>query len=173
MSSSPSPARSGGTHLSPRWLSWLKLVACIGLLAAVAGIGGRVTAPEIPGWYAGLAKPSFTPPNAVFPIAWTTLYALMAFSLWRLWRAPATPARRTAIRLFLAQLALNFVWSPVFFGLHAVGAALAIVIALAAVLALAIRAAVRVDALAGWALLPYMAWICFAAALNAAIVMLN
>lgn len=159
------PARRGGPGLS-----FVRAAVCALLMVAVAAIGGAVTAPEIPTWYATLPKPSFTPPNGAFPVAWTTLYFMMGISLWRLWdRAPETPARRTAIGLFLVQLALNFAWSPVFFALHAVWAALAIVSALVLVLAATIRFAFRADALAAWLLVPYLAWVSFATALNGAI----
>lgn len=154
--------------------SLLKGLACLALVAAVAAVGSLSTMPAIPGWYSGLAKPAFTPPNAVFPVAWTLLYAMMAWALFRLWhRAPEGPARRHALWLFGAQLALNAIWSPVFFGLHAPVAGLAVILALLVVLALAVRAAFRADRLAGWLLVPYLAWICYASLLNAAIVRLN
>lgn len=155
--------------------SWpLRLAVCAVLVAGVAALGSAVTAPEIPTWYRNLAKPFWTPPNWLFPIAWTTLYALMGVALFRLWgRPPGTPGRRRAIALFLAQLALNAAWSPVFFALHAPVPALAIVLALVAVLALASRAALRVDRIAGWLLLPYLAWVCYASTLNAAIAVMN
>lgn len=150
--------------------SVLRLVACIGLMAAVSGVGGAVTAPQITGWYATLPKPGFTPPDAVFPIAWTALYTLMALSLWRLWdHAPQGRARTLALRLFLLQLALNFIWSPVFFAFHAVWLALLVVVALLVAVAATMGAAWRVDRLAGALLAPYLAWIAFASLLNAAI----
>lgn len=150
--------------------SFLRAAACALLMVAVAAVGGAVTAPEIPTWYATLPKPSFTPPNAVFPVAWTLLYFLMGISLWRLWdRAPDGPDRRWAIALFLVQLALNFAWSPVFFALHAVWVALSIIAAMILVLAAMLRFAFRADALAAWLLVPYLAWLCFASLLNASI----
>lgn len=150
--------------------SFLRAGACALLMVAVAAIGGAVTSPQIPTWYATLPKPAFTPPNAVFPVAWTILYFLMGISLWRLWdRAPEGPDRRRAIGLFLVQLALNFAWSPVFFALHAVWAALAIIVALILVLAATLRFAFRADALAAWLLVPYLMWVCFASLLNGSI----
>ncbi|QTL06102.1 tryptophan-rich sensory protein [Aquabacter sp. L1I39] len=151
-------------------MSFLRAAACALLMVAVAAIGGAVTSPQIPTWYATLPKPSFTPPNAVFPVAWTILYFLMGISLWRLWdRAPEGPDRRWAIGLFLVQLSLNFAWSPVFFALHAVWAALAIIVALILSLAATMRFAFRADALAGWLLVPYLLWVCFASLLNGSI----
>lgn len=159
---------------SPCAVGRVRLLACLALVAVVAAIGGAVTSPAIPGWYRSLAKPAWTPPDAAFPVAWTILYLLMALALWRLWdRAPPSPQRRTAIGLFLGQLALNAIWSPVFFGLHAPLPGLVIVLALVVTLALTIRAAFRVDRAAGWLLVPYLAWVCYASSLNAAIVALN
>ncbi|TCK23729.1 TspO/MBR related protein [Ancylobacter aquaticus] len=155
-------------------LSFFRLVLAVGLCLAVGAVGSLVTAPQIPTWYAGLAKPSWTPPDSAFPIAWTILYVLMAVALWRLWQlhAPA-PARRLAIGLWLAQLALNALWSPLFFGLEAPGAALIVVMALWLAIAATIWACTRIDRIAAWLLVPYLAWVSYATALNAAIVVLN
>jgi len=152
-----------------------RFVCCFALCFAVAAAGAYVTRPEIPTWYAHLAKPSWTPPSWVFPIAWNILYALMAVSLWRLWeaaRADRVGAGR-AIALFLVQLALNAAWSPVFFGLNAIIAGLATIIFLAIALTATIRAAHHVDRYAAWLLVPYLAWILYATSLNAGIALLN
>lgn len=149
-----------------------ELVFWLALVAAVAVAGSAVTAPNIPTWYATLAKPAFTPPNWLFGPAWTALYGLMAVAVWRA-RAAAGAARARVTALFVTQLALNAVWSPVFFGLHAPAAALAIIIALLVAVAATLVAFCRVERTAGLLLAPYLAWIGFAAALNAAIVALN
>lgn len=154
--------------------SIVRLAFCLLLCAAAGAIGSAVTAPEIPGWYAGLAKPAWTPPNAAFPIAWTTLYIMMAFALWRLWdRHAPSPERTRAIAFFFVQLALNAIWSPVFFGLHATRAGLAIIILLVFALAATIAASWRVCRLAAWLLAPYFLSVCYAATLNGGIVALN
>jgi tryptophan-rich sensory protein len=142
------------------------------LCAAVAAAGSYFTAPEIPTWYAGLNKPAWVPPNAAFPIAWTTLYLLMAVAAWLAWRegGPGAPA---ALALFAAQLALNFAWSPLFFRLHWIGLAFAdIVVLWVAILATTVQFW-RVRPLAGVLLLPYLGWVTFAAALTLAIWRLN
>lgn len=155
-------------------LSFFRLVVAVGLCLAVGAVGSLATAPKIPTWYAGLAKPGWTPPDAVFPIAWTTLYVLMAVALWRLWQLHApSPERRTALVLWFVQLALNAIWSPVFFGMEAPAAALVVVIALWLAIASTIRASARIDRMAAWLLAPYLAWVSYATALNAAIVALN
>jgi tryptophan-rich sensory protein len=151
-----------------------RLVLCLLLCVGVGIIGSVVTGPEIPVWYAGLSKPPWTPPSVAFPVAWSILYFLMALSLWRLWdRAPVSPTRTTAIRLFVVQLALNAAWSPVFFGWHGIRAALVIIIVLLIAIAATLIAAFRADRPAGWLLVPYLAWVAFATTLNAGIVALN
>ena len=154
--------------------SILRLILCLALCAAIAAIGGLATAPQIPGWYAGLAKPAWTPPNLAFPIAWSILYTLIGVALWRLWdRARRPGAHRRALILLLVHLALNASWSPVFFGLHAIRAGLAIIILMIATLAAAMAHSAKADRLATWLLAPYFIWICYAAALNGAIAWLN
>jgi tryptophan-rich sensory protein len=154
--------------------SFLRLIGCLALCLGVALANGSVTYPEIPTWYASLTKPSWTPPNLVFPLVWSALYVMMGVSLWLLWdRAAGTPGRQTTIRLFLLQLGLNAAWSPVFFGLHHTRAALAIILLLASAITATILAAWRTQRLAAWLLAPYLAWVVYAATLNAAIVTLN
>jgi len=155
-------------------LSFFRLVIAVGLCLGVGAIGSIATTPKIPTWYAALAKPSWTPPDAVFPIAWTTLYVLMAVALWRLWQLHApSPERRNAILLFIVQLSLNAIWSPVFFGMEAIGLALAVIIVLWIAIAATIIACARIDRIAAWLLAPYLAWVSYATALNAAILSLN
>ena len=155
-------------------LSFFRLVVAVGLCLGVGAIGSLSTTPKIPTWYASLAKPAWTPPDWAFPIAWTVLYVLMAVALWRLWQLHApSPARRRAILLWCLQLALNAVWSPVFFGMEAPAPALAIILALWLVLAATIWAAAQIDRIAAWLLVPYILWITYAISLNAGIVALN
>lgn len=147
----------------------LALLLCLG----IGYLGSLATVKEIPTWYAGLVKPSWTPPPPVFPIVWTTLYILMAISLWRLWMSATSPERRTALVVFFIQLALNAIWSPVFFGLHATRAAMAIIVALLAAIVVCIVSSLKVDRLAGWLLLPYLLWVAYASTLNAGVVLMN
>ncbi len=148
----------------------LSLVLCLG----VGIIEGVVTRPEIAVWYAGLVKPSWTPPPIVFPIAWTLLYALMAVSFWRLWNSQTRIRERTqAMTLFLIQLALNALWSPVFFGFHGTRTALVVIMALLVAIAATIRAAFRVDRLAAWLLVPYLLWVAYATTINIGVVAMN
>ena len=151
---------------------WLMLAFWLAVVAAVALAGSSVTLPKIPTWYAGLAKPSFTPPNAVFGPVWTVLYTMMAVAVWRV-GAASDPARTKAVALFVAQLALNAAWSQAFFGFEAPALGLAVIGALLLSLAATMVAFWRIDRAAGALLAPYLAWVCYATALNAAIVALN
>jgi len=153
---------------------FFRLIACLALCLGVAMANGSVTYPEIPTWYASLTKPSWTPPQWVFPLVWSVLYVMMGVSLWLLWeRAADTARRRTAITLFFLQLALNSAWSPVFFGLHLARVALVIIVLLAAAIGATILTAWRTQRMAAWLLLPYLIWVVYATTLNAGIIALN
>jgi tryptophan-rich sensory protein len=139
-------------------------------VAGVMGGGlliGFIARPDT--WYAGLAKPRFNPPNWIFAPVWTLLYIMIAFAGARTFgRGPDT-----AFGLWLAQLALNFAWSPVFFRLHRPGVALAIVAALLAVIIAFIVQRWDVDNISALLFVPYACWVVFAMILNAAIASLN
>ena len=149
-------------------------VLAVVVVFAAGAIGSAATLPSIPGWYQGLNKPFFTPPNWVFGPAWTLLYTILAYALWRILRLdPATPGRTGALVVFGVQLVLNALWSIVFFGLTSPGAALLVVFALeAGVIAMILRFR-ALDPVAGWINVPYALWVAFATALNIGIVMLN
>ena len=145
------------------------------LLAAFSAgaIGSIFTASAIPTWYAALKKPSWTPPGWVFGPVWTALYLTMGVAAWLVWRRGGWAANRTPLTLFALQLAANALWSILFFGLHTPGAAfLEIVVLWSLILATAL-AFRRVSALAAWLLLPYLAWVTYAATLNFGIWRLN
>jgi translocator protein len=151
----------------------------LGLIAAssvlVTSTAGRiVSAPGVRGWYRTIAKPSFNPPNWAFPVAWSLLFALMGVAFWRVLRAPAeTPGRRAAIALFLAQLVVNVGWSVAFFGANSPLYGLLVIVPFWAMIVATLVAFRAIDRLAGWLLVPYLAWVSFAAVLNAAIWRLN
>jgi tryptophan-rich sensory protein len=126
-----------------------------------------VTRPD--GWYAALAKPSFNPPNWVFAPVWTLLYALIAVVGGRTFERGA----RAALALWAAQLALNFAWSPLFFGLHRPAVALVVVAALLVAILTFIVARWRADRISALLFVPYAVWVSFATLLNAAIAVLN
>jgi tryptophan-rich sensory protein len=152
----------------------IRLAACLVLCLGIAAVQGIVTRPQIAGWYSELVKPSWTPPSSLFPVVWTALYIMMAVALWRLWeKAAPSSARTRAIGLFFVQLVLNAAWSPLFFGAHALRAALIEIVVLAIAIALTIMASARVDRIAAWLLAPYLAWVAYAATLNGGIVWMN
>lgn len=155
-------------------ISLVRLVGCVLLCLAVGAAGTFFTAPEIPTWYAGLNKPAWTPPDATFPIVWTTLYVMMAVTLWLLWdRVPPSPARTTALGWFATQLAVNAIWPPIFFGAHATITALIIIVLLLVAIVMTIRATWPLHRTAAMLLIPYALWIAYAATLNAGIVAMN
>ena len=140
---------------------------------AAAGLGGIVTTPNIPTWYADLAKPVWTPPDWLFGPVWTLLYLIMAIAAWLVWRQTGLVGAKLPLALFAVQLVLNSLWSVLFFGLRSPGAAVVdIVLLWAAILATLIAFWMR-SMLAGVMLVPYLVWVSFAAVLNVAIWRLN
>jgi len=146
------------------------VVVFFGIVCCVAVLGGLAPMGE---WYAHLIKPRWMPPGWAFGAAWTPLYVCIAFAGWKLWRSESSEARRISLWLWAAQMMLNALWSPLFFGLHQPLAALVDILLLNCVLAASFGWFRQVSPLAAWLFVPYALWIVFATALNAAIVMLN
>jgi tryptophan-rich sensory protein len=162
------------TLAKPPRFSWQPVLLAAGGVTLAAGIGSFATIPNIPGWYAGLDKPSFTPPNWAFGPAWTVLYVLMGISFWRILNtANGSPGRRTAIGVFIVQLTLNALWSVAFFGLHSPLFGLVVIFAMIAAIVATIFAFWPLDRIAGLLMLPYLAWVAFASALNLSVFLLN
>lgn len=124
-------------------------------------------------WFDGLTKPFFMPPGWVFGVVWPILYALLGFALALVLAEPASDRRRNALILFAAQLALNFAWSPIFFAAHAIQLALVVIVVMAGIAAFTAGQFRRIRPLAGYLMVPYLLWLCFAAALNSTIGDLN
>ena len=154
------------------------LLAFIGIAALVAAFGSLFSGPAIEGWYATTPKPMWNPPNAVFGPVWTVLYLAMSVAAWLVWRSATSPARSRALRIYIAQLAINAVWTPAFFGLGAIIGAPGVWIALVVIVVLdfAILATIirfgDVSKVAAGLLFPYWFWALFATTLNAAIAVL-
>ena len=143
-------------------------------VVAAAVIGNLATIPNLAPWYAGLVKPSFNPPNGVFCPVWTLLYLMMVAAFWRVLRLDrATPGRRAAIGWFLTQMVLNASWSVAFFGLRSPLAGVVVIGWLLVAIGATIRAFAPLDRLAAGLLVPYLAWVSFAAVLNTAVWALN
>jgi len=148
----------------------LGLVGWLVVSLAAGWIGSRY----MPGaWYAALTKPAWTPPSSVFAPVWTVLYVLMAVAAWLVWRRAGFTGGGVALSLFLTQLALNALWSYLFFGIHRPDLALLEIVVLWAVILCVMLLFWRKVPLAGVLMLPYLAWVGFAAVLNFALWQLN
>jgi translocator protein len=154
--------------------AWQRAGLAIGPVALAGALGSLATSPNIPTWYAGLAKPGFTPPNWAFPAAWTILYLMMAAAVWRVLSRPlAAPGRSGAIAAFFVQLVLNALWSWAFFALRSPLSGLVVIVLLVVAIVETIRRLAALDRVAAWLLAPYLAWVLYATALNLAIWRLN
>ncbi len=147
------------------------IVSLVLFLVLVVGGGWVLGATNLPGaWYAELAKPSFNPPNWIFPPVWTVLYILIATAGWRTFqRAP----KSRAMLVWWWQLALNFAWSPLFFTAHLMLAGLLVIVAMFALIVAFVIMQWQADRLTALLFVPYALWVGFASLLNAALYWLN
>ena len=141
------------------------------LLAFTAAAFGASFPPDA--WYDGLAKPPWNPPGWLFGPVWTVLYAGMAIAAWRVWQRRADQPVGPALGLYLGQLVLNGAWSWLFFGLHRPAWALIEILCLWVAIVATMIAFFRRDRIAGWLLVPYLAWVSFASVLNYTLWQLN
>ena len=152
-----------------RWaLVTVPLVLLLGIASGALAGSGYGNA-----WFAALRKPGFTPPGWTFAAAWTILYIMQGMALALVLQARSAPGRAAAIAAFVVQLALNLAWSPLFFAAHRAHAALWLIGAIFVAAAAAAVLQGRVRRVAGLLMLPYLAWLLFAAVLNLAIVAMN
>ncbi len=152
----------------------LKLVISLTICLFAGFIGSIFTGPSIPTWYATLIKPSFNPPDWIFAPVWTTLFVLMGISLYLVWNKGLQDKKvKTHLLIFGLQLALNVLWSFLFFGLHSPFYAFLEIIILWAAIVLTILNFSKVSRTAGLLLIPYICWVSFAAILNFSIWRLN
>ena len=150
--------------------SILGAVVSLALTFGAAWLGARFPPGE---WYRGLAKPAWNPPNSVFAPVWTVLYTLMAAAAWLVWLRHGLVATLIPLVLFVIQLLLNSAWSWLFFGLHRPGTALVEIVVLWTVILATLISFWRLAPLAGVLLVPYLAWVSFAAVLNWSIWRMN
>lgn len=145
------------------------------IVCELAGlIGSLFTTPSVPGWYAGLIKPAFNPPNWLFGPVWTTLYALMGLAAWLVYDKGVRRAEvKRALFVFVAQLILNVLWSIMFFGAHQILGAFVIIVALWILILGTILRFLKISKAAACLLVPYLLWVGFATVLNASLYILN
>jgi tryptophan-rich sensory protein len=169
-------------HLDPhaldapaRPMPWpARAAAAILPVAITAVLGSLATTPQIPGWYASIAKPAFNPPNWIFGPVWTVLFIMIAWAAWRiLARDPATPGRTAALGVLWFNLTLNASWSFAFFGANSPALGLVVIVPLLASILALIVLFRPLDRLSAAMMVPYAAWVSFAMLLNAAIWRLN
>ncbi len=155
-------------------MNWAKLLTSIAACQLAGALGVLFTRPAIPGWYAQLQKPGFTPPNWLFGPMWITLYLLMAVAAYLVWlKGMGHPGVRVAMGVFAAQLLLNALWSPAFFGLRSPLAGAVIIVILWLAIFLTIVLFWKISRPAALLLLPYILWVTLATALNISICFLN
>ena len=152
----------------------VRLVVSILICEGAGWLGSFFTGSSIPNWYATLARPAFNPPNWIFAPVWTVLFLLMGVSLFLVWQKAVSGAPvKAAMIIFFIQLALNILWSVLFFGLHNPLLAFVEIIFLWLAILASIIYFYKISLSAAWLLLPYILWVSFAAVLNFFIWRLN
>jgi len=153
--------------------SLIALIAALAVCFGTSAIGGLLTEPNL-AWYETLERPGFAPPNDVFPVVWTILYAMMAIAVWQFWRAEGSAEdRKLGLIWFGIQLGLNVAWSFFFFWLQSPASGLVVILLLLVAITATIVVFSRSSRSAALLLIPYLLWVCFAAALNFAFWFLN
>lgn len=146
--------------------NWVVLLLFVGIALGVGALGILF----LPGpWYAALSKPAWTPPDRWFGPIWAVLYVSMGIAAWLVWSERYHRARNVSLLAYVIQLLINALWEPVFFGAKNIGAALFVVVALWLSVAWTLREFSRVKPAAAWLLVPYIAWVTLAVALNLSI----
>ena len=153
---------------------FLKYILSVAVCLLAGGLGTIFTVSAIPTWYAALNKPFFSPPNYLFGPVWTLLYVLMGISVGIIWQKGIKSKKvKDAVCVFIIQLGLNAIWSPVFFGARNLFLALIIIILMWIYILKTILAFRKIDNIASYLLYPYIAWVSFATLLNFAVWLLN
>ena len=152
----------------PSTNDWLSLLAWIALVATAAAIG-TIASLDAADFYSRLRRPDWAPPSSVFGPVWTLLYIAMAIAAWLVWKVRDTTLARVGLSLFVAQLALNALWSWLFFAWHRGALAFADILVLCVLVGATVVVFWRVRPMAGALLVPYFVWLLFAAALNFAV----
>lgn len=150
---------------------YIRLILFIIGSELVGILGSVFTISSIPVWYANLTKPFFSPPNWIFGSVWTILYAMIGISFFLIYESKKN--NKEAIKLFGIQMLLNFIWTPLFFGLKDLSLAFVVIVAMWYYIILTIKAFAKINKNASYLLYPYLAWVSFASLLNFSIWILN
>ena len=164
---------SADSHANKVPRSWLALVLFVIGCLLIGGIGGFINASAIQGWYAGLRKPSWTPPNQIFGPVWSFLYVCIGLAGWLVWRRIPGKTRSRGLLVWWVQLLLNFLWTPFFFGLQSPAWGAVVIVALWASIGAFILQVRRISPWAAILFGPYWIWVSYATALNLAIWWMN
>jgi tryptophan-rich sensory protein len=153
----------------------IKFLISIIVPVGIGAVSGLFTSSNVKTWFVTVAKPSFNPPSWIFAPVWTTLYFMMGFALFLIWKNETVQksVKQKAILLFAIQMILNFLWSFIFFQQHEIGWALVDIILLWIFILLTIFSFAPISKTAAWLLVPYISWVSFATILNFAIWQLN
>ena len=152
----------------------VKLICSISVCLLTGFLGSFATRNSITTWYAQLSRPFFTPPDWTFGVVWPVLYVMMGISVFLVWNVGINRRQvKVALTVFALQLALNGLWTPIFFGLRLIGVALVEIVMMWAAILLTIFTFWKVSKPAGLLLLPYILWVSFAVVLNASLFLLN
>lgn len=146
--------------------NYLSLPIWIVALIAIGGVIGSFTKPEISTWYSTLHRSTMTPPNYVFPVAWTILYGIIGACGWLIWRPQASPKLSVIKTLYVTQLILNWSWTPLFFHYHLTGFSLLVLVAMDILVSTLICLAYQKMRAVSLLMIPYLSWILFATYLN-------
>jgi translocator protein len=155
-------------------ISWLKLFISIIVCLGTGFIGSIFTTPSILTWYSRINKPAFNPPNWIFAPVWTILFIMMGVSLYLIWnKGLKKKESKEALIIFILQLAINVLWSILFFGLHSPLYAYFDIVILWLLIILTIFRFKKISLTAAWLLIPYLFWVSFASVLNLSVYFLN
>jgi len=155
-------------------INWPKLLGSLIITFGVSWIGSIITRPQIASWYQYLKKTPLTPPSWIFAPVWTILFLMMAIAFYLIWSENnKRGTRRTARVLFYLQLLCNTLWSLTFFALHRIGLAILVITILIVAIVSCLRSFYFLNKKAGWLLLPYLVWTCYAAIINISFFLVN
>ena len=146
--------------------NYLSLIIWIVALIVIGGVIGSLTKQEISTWYSTLSRSTLTPPNYIFPIAWTILYGIIAACGWLIWRNSSFPKLSVIKTLYVIQLILNWSWTPLFFSYHLTGFSLVILCAMDILVGMLIYLTYPKIRAVSLLMMPYLLWILFASYLN-------